>query len=645
MSAIWGYIDFEKNSNFEEISRINSILREGYADCKIDRYGDYVADSFCLGCGVQYLVPEAENEVLPIVDEEKGIYFTADAIVDNRDELLPKIGFAAGDNSIPDARILYEMFTRYGEECLNEILGIYTFVYYDKNKNICYIINDALGNRTLQYYYKNGKLYFSTLINPISKATGKIEPNRQWFADFLGLNNFAAVIDCESTPVAGIKRLTIATINTFTIHGSDKKRYWIPEVYDLKLKSDKDYKELFFKTYSEAVNRLVRTDKLTLLLSGGLDSTSIVCMLPYTERGKNVKLRTFTSIPFKNFKSDMRMESTEDESGEVLKTKEFLSRRGFDFDAQFISLDNVDTWSGRIEKEKMLEMPYKPMLNLLWMCRGLSESYEYGSKVMLVGEYGNGTVSLGIGNMYLYDLLNKKKFLRYFQECRDYCRRYDASFYDIVRYIFKVYKLYRLESSKYKEKETATVNPLLSKEAIENYHIQERLDQSLNRLKFNRREFKTFKERIVSETALYIFSEMHTKESLITGAVFRDPTMDKRIIELCCSFPAMAYNKGGISRRLVREYLKEILPDNSRNMNFHGVQSADLYERVKNNKYIFDEIMDIFVKNNDLNLVDIKKAEKEINRIKNSEERIPTFEICRLEYTAMALEMMKNMMR
>ena len=41
-----------------------------------------------MGCGIQYFVPEAEHEKLPFFSED--IYFTADAIIDNREELMDK---------------------------------------------------------------------------------------------------------------------------------------------------------------------------------------------------------------------------------------------------------------------------------------------------------------------------------------------------------------------------------------------------------------------------------------------------------------------------------------------------------------------------------------------------------------------------
>ena len=43
-----------------------------------------------MGCGIQYFVPQAKEEQLPCT--ESGIYFTVDAVLDNRRELCERLG-------------------------------------------------------------------------------------------------------------------------------------------------------------------------------------------------------------------------------------------------------------------------------------------------------------------------------------------------------------------------------------------------------------------------------------------------------------------------------------------------------------------------------------------------------------------------
>lgn len=72
-----------------------------------------------------------------------------------------------------------------------------------------------------------------------------------------------------------------------------------------------------------------------------------------------------------------------------------------------------------------------------------------------------------------------------------------------------------------------------------------------------------------------------TKYSLYFGVLFRDPTKDKRLLELCASFSPDQYVFNGLERRLVREYLDDYLPDRERlQYKYKGRQAADKVKRL-----------------------------------------------------------------
>ena len=47
--------------------------------------------------------------------------------------------------NIPDGKLLYELSRRYGKDCLNDMLGAYTFVWYDRAMNRIELVLDAVG--------------------------------------------------------------------------------------------------------------------------------------------------------------------------------------------------------------------------------------------------------------------------------------------------------------------------------------------------------------------------------------------------------------------------------------------------------------------------------------------------------------------
>ena len=125
MSAIWGAIQLNDDN-------ISSILLEKmekpFHEYKIDRYEKIEDSSVLMGCGIQYFNKQAIGEKLPIKD--CNIYFDAEVVLDNREELLEKLCIAdENTDTLSDGAILFKMINKFGDECLNDILGAYVFVY------------------------------------------------------------------------------------------------------------------------------------------------------------------------------------------------------------------------------------------------------------------------------------------------------------------------------------------------------------------------------------------------------------------------------------------------------------------------------------------------------------------------------------
>lgn len=60
----------------------------------------------------------------------------------------------------------------------------------------------------------------------------------------------------------------------------------------------------------------------------------------------------------------------------------------------------------------------------------------------------------------------------------------------------------------------------------------------------------------------------------------RDPTADLRLVEFCLSIPEEQYFRDGISRRLIRDAMRERLPHEVLSNPLRGLQAADWFERL-----------------------------------------------------------------
>ena len=115
------------------------------------------------------------------------------------------------------------------------------------------------------------------------------------------------------------------------------------------------------------------------------------------------------------------------------------------------------------------------------------------------------------------------------------------------------------------------------------YHIAKEWKKRLKREGKVNRTISQRRNALVAGLLFQLKGMYETKDGLYNGIVVRDPSKDKRMIELCLRMPFKSNAWNGVDRRLIREYLADIVPDSIRLIdNRRGRQSGDAvyrYER------------------------------------------------------------------
>lgn len=126
--------------------------------------------------------------------------------------------------------------------------------------------------------------------------------------------------------------------------------------------------------------------------------------------------------------------------------------------------------------------------------------------------------------------------------------------------------------------------------------------------------------------------------SLVTGVLERDPTRDKRVIEFCIHLPVEQFCKNGTDRRLIKVYLKDIMPPHVFHFHKRGKQSADLVYRMGTDwKKIREEWIQLYDKYESSRYVDTKRARKDLTDKENI-EAYSAFDLTRHMYTLLLLQ-------
>lgn len=632
MSAIWGAIDFSGRGIKESTKEI---LRNSFAECALDRVEEISSNNVYMGCGIQYFTPESRNEKLPL--EKDGVFFTADAVLDNRDELCHKL-CVTNSQDLADGEIIRLCFERFGKDCLNDFLGAYAFVYYDSSTGIADVVADAVGNRYIQYFCEDHIFYFSSLRAPLEKLKKEVKINKKWIAFYYGVNTLDTFYDCESTIIEGIDRIAPATHMVVKNGQVDVKfLYWnVSKIKrSFKKKSDAEYKKEFVDLYRKCVTDTLRTDEeVAVFLSGGYDSTSVACLAAPALKEKGKKLHSFTFVPDEEFVYDGPKGKEANEFESVKRNVEFLGN----VECNALSLKNVDLWEIRKDYNTVSELPYKSPENMIWLYKGYKMAREKGARLILSGAFGNGTVSYNNLLQYLIWLFTHLKVKRYIEELNAFNRRFHSSRMHILKSTIKGLVEGALPENVKLEayKDCYAYEPFL----IENGAVDEikRIDKITKNSYHNAQKHH---ELFLPVLNFRHYGEFPFKNSLFTGVLFRDPTRDKRMIEFAKSIPFDQFTHNGYTRRLIREYMEEYMPPEFFIKHPFGIQSADMkFVFEKDGDRIIDEWKSIVSSLDDKGVVDKARLLDDLNT--KSMKDFSYVEIMRLFYSINALEYINN---
>lgn len=570
MSAIWGAVSLENKKLPENIP---AVFRRYFSECVLDRVEEIADESIYLGCGIQYFTKEARYERLPV--SEAAYCFNADVVLDNREDIINKLGIQISNpEEIPDGELLFKMYQKHGQGCLNDLLGAYAFVYYDREQQQADIVIDAVGDRMVYYAMHEGILYFSSLLMPLAELT-KAKLNDRWMTDFLAMDHLFMINETEETPFEDVYRVAPAYSVSITSSGITKRKYWNPmdTVRPLKLKNDAEYKEAFQKVFMEAVRCKMRDGQISALLSGGYDSTAVTAVASHILKEKGEKIISFTSVPLADYEAKADDFYVENEKEIVEETVRFLGN----IEPYYVQMEGVNPWSGHEEGMKRIEMPYKSSLNFLWIPECMKQAGEMGSRIMLGGSYGNTTISFENIEVYFEELKKRMRFIRLNREIKAFAANYgfDPAYAKKKIFIPKK-KLSRVDTRWRTLYRNSYVRPSIVAETGCDARILK-----LNRM-FAESSMSHEKQRsmMMHELSLRQIGEVSQKNSLATGVLLRDPTKDKRVIEFCMSIPYDQFNKCGEGRRLVSQYLKEYMPSHIFAKKYQGRQSADFSYRI-----------------------------------------------------------------
>ncbi|MGX5802270.1 lasso peptide isopeptide bond-forming cyclase [Bradyrhizobium sp. Arg314] len=502
--------------------------------------------------GHAWLDTTGEDGPGPLTMAGGKLAITADCRLDNRDELLARLG--QRDRSIADAVLIMRAYLKWGEACPTYLQGDFAFAIWDGERRALFCARDHFGVKPFYYHSTDRRFAFASEIGPILAldGVGRRLSEHQISGFLAGLPD-----DPQATPYAEIFRLPARHSMMVVDRQVILRRYWQIEPSQRPPRTDaaEEFRHLFAQSVE---NRMRGTSAVGAMLSGGLDSSSIACLAGLRAAAKrDPKLKTF-SLVF--------------DKGSSMDEKPFIDAVLDDnpLDATLIAVGNYAPFAEfeRIlqEQEGTFLAPGLSLTRDLYRMAGAK-----GVKVLLDGHGGDEVVSQGHG--HLHELANAGRWLELWRELHSAANTYGEGMLSLYFKFLTIYgPAWRIARMRAMAKRLAgkmrhrpaqaqrawagLVNPELARrtDLAERFHRSGYMPAAVS-------ASEALTHRWLLSTGLVPHAfEVLDKAAANFGVEPRYPFWDKPLVEFCLALPGEEKLKDGFGRHVLRRAMQGVLP-------------------------------------------------------------------------------------
>lgn len=241
---------------------------------------------------------ESKHEQQPMSLDGRT-WIVADVRLDARRDLVDALG---GGNEAPltrapDAELALRAYLRWGEDCVDHLLGDFVFAIWDSGRRRLFCARDHMGVKPLYYAHADHWLLVSNALPCLRRHPAvSARLHEPAIADFLltGGNN-----DPATTSFHDIRRLPAAHTLTWSDTGVAIRRFWtLPIEEPVYYRQDREYTDQFTELLRTAVVDRLRTERVGVFMSGGLDSPALAAVARNEPAGTGAtdRVRAFTFV-------------------------------------------------------------------------------------------------------------------------------------------------------------------------------------------------------------------------------------------------------------------------------------------------------------------------------------------------------------
>jgi asparagine synthase (glutamine-hydrolysing) len=279
MCGIWASVGFPPDR-----SRIEIVNHRG-PDGSGWREWESRAGTIALGHRRLAIIDTSDAGLQPMADPSGRWWLIFNGEIYNYLELRDELRqLGCNFRTQTDSEVLLAGYIRWGEAVLDRLVGMFAFALWDDREKRLFVARDRFGIKPVYYYANGGDVAFASEIKQLRGLPGEAgRMNLRRVYDFLssGMSDHTA-----ETLYAGIRQLRAGECVTVDLgrHGPGdavaiRRWYRLPAPGTIEI-SEREAGERLHTLLAESVRLHLRSDvPVGSCLSGGLDSSSIVCLM------------------------------------------------------------------------------------------------------------------------------------------------------------------------------------------------------------------------------------------------------------------------------------------------------------------------------------------------------------------------------
>jgi asparagine synthase (glutamine-hydrolysing) len=222
--------------------------------------------------------------------QDAGVVITGQVLLEGAGDVIGRLDLAPHSSSL---EIVTAAYLRCGERCTEHLTGEFAFALWDAHRRLLLAGRDGLGVRPLYAGEGRGVAVVSNVLAAVvAHPAVPAVLDDQALVQFLALGEAApgrtAYRHVKSVPAGHTLQLTPQSG-----HAALSRHWWFPQKEDQGLRTEADVLEGYRAVLGQAVADRVRGPATAILLSGGVDSTTIAAAARLACPG--IQLRAFTA--------------------------------------------------------------------------------------------------------------------------------------------------------------------------------------------------------------------------------------------------------------------------------------------------------------------------------------------------------------